>query len=210
MMDGLPKRLEKNFTVIGLTLPGELNLPEEEALAISHFLSSGAVDLFHIRKPEASADFTAQLMDLIPSDLYPRIVIHSHYEFCGVYRFGGFHLKDFPLPDDFRGYVTRSCHSLAELAISSRSFSYSFLSPIFDSLSKTGYKSHFDLTDCQLKETLNLYPVIALGGVVPESFKILYDLKFAGAALLGYLWSPKSTIGAKIDSLLSERMKLKI
>ena len=60
--------------------------------------------------------------------------------------------------------VSRSLHSLAELR-SSSGLEYAFLSPIFDSISKQGYKAAFE--EEKLRQALadNSVPVIALGGL---------------------------------------------
>ncbi len=65
---------------------------------------------------------------------------------------------------------------------------YAFLSPIFDSISKAGYNSHFE------EQVLRKYAdqglldnVVALGGIDGENVVKVRDLGFAGAAFLGYL-----------------------
>ena len=67
---------------------------------------------------------------------------------------------------------------------------YLFLSPIFDSISKQGYSSHF--SEQQLMEAGHegiLGPkVIALGGILPEHMPLLGKYGFGGAAFLGYVW----------------------
>jgi thiamine-phosphate pyrophosphorylase len=65
---------------------------------------------------------------------------------------------------------------------------YVTLSPIYNSISKPGYNSSFDLFDAQLLSALKRQKVIALGGVTPDKFQQLHDAGFAGAALLGYVW----------------------
>ena len=81
-----------------------------------------------------------------------------------------------------RGLVSRSCHSLEE---ASSPAAYRFLSPVFDSISKTGYRAAFDLGSLRGKvdETF-----VALGGVTPDRLPLLADIGFGGAAFLGYIW----------------------
>lgn len=61
------------------------------------------------------------------------------------------------------------------------------LSPIFDSISKNGYRSAFDLDE--IKDMITGRHVTALGGVTPDAFPILREKGFSGAALLGYIWN---------------------
>ena len=61
------------------------------------------------------------------------------------------------------------------------------LSPVFDSISKQGYRSAFDPDS--LRPWLEGKRVVALGGVTPERIPLLRDAGFSGAAMLGYFWN---------------------
>lgn len=200
-----------SFKVIGFTLPTEFPDPAEEAYIIRQFLSSGAVDNFHIRKNESSIQYTERLLNAIGSGFYDRLVLHSHFSLAGNYNFKGIHLKaDSINLSDCNAFVSRSCHSLDELKDECQSFVYSFLSPIYDSISKVGYRSGFSLSDTNLRSVVGgLKNVIALGGVSPSNFHELFKVKFAGAALLGYLWSQNSSLDEKINEILVNREKIK-
>ena len=80
-----------------------------------------------------------------------------------------------------------------------RTSDYLFLSPIFDSISKEGYRSAF--TPAVLREAaargLLGERVAALGGVRPELLPTLRDLGFGGAALLGCIWRDVSSAGLR-------------
>ena len=65
-------------------------------------------------------------------------------------------------------------------------YDYVTLSPIFDSISKQGYKSAFKLME--LKNKIKGKKVVALGGVTPDKFSYLKSIGFKGAALLGYFF----------------------
>ena len=197
-----------NFKIIGITTPAPLYSPSEEARIIVEFLESRAIDYFHIRKPGASEDYARGLLNAIPRFLFSRLVIHSHYHLFHDFPSAGFHLKTGVNAPQTVSFLTRSCHSVRECKEESSSFAYSFLSPIFDSISKEGYISAFSLNDSELLQTLRQVPVVALGGVTPAHFQNLFKIKFAGAALLGYLWSPKSSLDATISDLLKAKEKL--
>lgn len=63
---------------------------------------------------------------------------------------------------------------------------YATLSPIFDSISKQGYKAAFNFDELQSALSKLKLPVIALGGVTPEKIPLLTTLGFKGAAMLGH------------------------
>ena len=66
-------------------------------------------------------------------------------------------------------------------------YDYVFLSPIFDSISKAGYKSSFTeemLKDASSKGIIDK-KVVALGGVTLDMIPYLKELNFGGAAMMG-------------------------
>ena len=197
------------FSIIGISTPGEWADVSQEVEAIGRYLTSGALDLFHVRKPETDSDYTRRLLEILPSEFLPKIILHSHFDLINDFKVGGVHIKkESEQLNGYEGIRSRSCHSLAELdSPLSGSFTYSFLSPIFDSISKAGYKSAFEGKENELIEISKRIPVIALGGVTPQKFKKIFDLKFAGAALLGYLWTPNSDQSRIIAELLKYKIQ---
>lgn len=182
----------RKFTIIGITPPDPQEDFKVEAGEITEYLLSGAIDIFHVRKIEADKTYTRNLIGSIPHHLYGKLVLHSHYELAKEIQFGGVHT-----------ITSRSCHALSDFeGPGIDAYRYSFLSPIYDSISKTGYKAAFTDREEELKKINERFPVVALGGVTPDRFQELINLKFAGAALLGYLWSPESGIIEKIKRLL--------
>ena len=117
------------------------------------------------------------------------------------------------VPDGFGGLVSRSCHSISELSQYGPVCDYMFLSPVFDSISKSGYTSRFSpacsagtagpmagmSSDGELSgrdqgngdcRPVDWERVFALGGVCPDNIRLLEETGFGGAAVLGYLWEP--------------------
>ena len=157
--------------------------------AFIHRLFAHGVDIVHLRKPGATADDCARLLDDLTSDDRRRIVIHDFFELAQPYGLRGIHLnaRRSTVPDGWQGHVSRSCHSLEEVKRYKDACDYVFLSPIFDSVSKQGYASAF--TDETLKQASNEgiidNKVVALGGVTPDKIDYLQQLNFGGAAMLG-------------------------
>ncbi len=160
---------------------------KEESDAIIRCLSIDGFDRVHIRKPDASAQDVMHLIKGIPQSLYPKISIHYHFEIAQQLGLGGVHLnsKNCVAPQGWNGLISQSLHSLEEVA--SFRYDYAFLSPIYPSISKPGYKGNFDFS--QLRRCVNK-KIFALGGVTPEKFNEIETLGFGGAAMLGAVWKP--------------------
>ncbi|MDE5923882.1 MAG: thiamine phosphate synthase [Muribaculaceae bacterium] len=194
--------MNRQFLKIGFTPPAINPDPAGEAAAISRLLESGIIDLLHLRHPEATRADMAKILTLLDRPILSRIVIHDHFRLIEEFPIGGLHLNSRnPEPpttfdsgsESFR--ISRSCHSFAELRECALRGEYTYLtlSPIFDSISKTGYFSNFDPDDltAQLKTLRSEIPsrpqIIALGGVTPDRIPLLKAFGFDGAAMLGSL-----------------------
>lgn len=169
---------------IAITLPGFF---DGESRAITAMLADGAYSRVHIRKPGASDAEVERLIRGIPESLRGRLSVHYHHEVARATGCGGIHLSlSAPLvPERWTGLVSRSLHSIEE--IGSESYDYAFLSPIYDSISKTGYKSRFNPGELHGKVDSRIF---ALGGVTPDKFRELSEAGFGGAAMLGAAWRP--------------------
>lgn len=149
----------------------------------------------HLRKPDSNvADFEG-LIQQIDSRFYDRIVIHDHHHLAVKYNLFGIHLnrRNSVVPDGFGGSVSRSLHTVEELASEKGKYNYVTLSPIFDSVSKVGYNSQFPpqvLDDLRKRNLIDSH-VIALGGVTASNIATLSQYGFGGAMVLGALWNLK-------------------
>lgn len=189
----------RNFLKIAITPPEIMGAPEIEAERIMRLLSLGEADLLHLRHPLASREEIAGILMQLPPDIRMHITLHDHLGLAEEGLCGGIHLNrrnpDIPEGCPRMIRISRSCHSIDEILdcnsmnaiphCQGKGFDYVTLSPVFDSISKQGYKSNFNL-DC----LSNILPglgldVIALGGVTPDTFDSLKKAGFAGAAMLG-------------------------
>lgn len=174
--------------IIAITTP---NFIECESSVIPHLLQLG-VDLVHIRKPSATSEQMALLLDSLPTWCYDQLVVHDCLELANKYNLKGVHLnrRNHTVPDNFKGSVSMSCHSLEEVEIKKDMADYVFLSPIFNSISKNGYNSAFskEVLHNAMKQGTIDKKVIALGGVSLANIETVKDLGFGGAALLGDIW----------------------
>ena len=170
--------------LVAITFP-DFWLGEVEAV---RYLLDGNFWRVHIRKPGASKEKIERLLDSIGVDYYSRLSLHDCFEIASERKISGVHLnsRNPMAPADFKGLISRSCHSLEELP-SSMKFDYQFISPVFDSISKPGYRSKF--SPDQLKVTpLNHFNAFALGGVTFASLQELEDMGFPGCAMMSEAW----------------------
>lgn len=173
---------------IAITIPGEL---PDEAARIARLLESGW-DFVHIRKPDWSLRDVRNLIEDVPYPLRSRLRLHGHFDLLNDYGLAGAHLNSrCPTAPAAARSVTRSCHSLGEIRRLETSgdldrYQYVTLSPVFDSISKPGYASAFDIHDPGF--SIPERKVVALGGVTPDRIAELEAAGFAGAAMLGWVW----------------------
>lgn len=172
---------EKDKWLIAIT-------PEEpiahEGRTITDLLNKGWHRV-HLRHPNASRREVQTIIESIPQELHRHIVLHGHFDLTAEFNLGGLHLnRRCPIPPSFyTGTLSRSCHSIEEV-LQSEGMDYVTLSPIFDSISKSGYKSAFSVEELRRLDDATV-PVIALGGITPDLIPKLRDYNFKGYAMLG-------------------------
>ncbi|MCR5313848.1 MAG: thiamine phosphate synthase [Bacteroidaceae bacterium] len=172
-----------------ITLP---DFFDGEAERIVRFLHQGNVDIIHLRKPSSTLEELEALIRQIPESYYGCLVLHDHHSLAEKYNLFGVHLngRNPQPPKGWKGSVSRSCHSLKEVEVWKSRCNYVSLSPIFDSISKKGYMSSFtqeQLDEARIRGIID-DKVYALGGVTFEKFKVLEQLGFGGAMILGDAW----------------------
>lgn len=164
-----------------------------EAERITELLHSGRADLVHIRKPQASREEMMRLLIALPGDIYDRLVLHDHHQLAVVCHLHGVHLnsRNPQPPAGWTGTVSISCHSFQELTECRRKpYDYMCLSPIFDSISKEGYRSAFtreQIAEARAKGIID-ERVMALGGVTFDRVEEVMEMGFGGAMILGDAW----------------------
>lgn len=166
------------------------HVPGEERI-VNRLFENG-LHLLHLRKPGAEREIFEGFIQKIEPRFRERIVVHDHFDLAEAYGLRGIHLKSnqtgsFSERERYAS-VSVSCHTFEEIDALPFTPDYVFLSPVFDSISKQGYKSAFSPET--LKEGLKktTVPVVALGGITADNAATCRKLGFRGIALLGYLW----------------------
>lgn len=166
-------------------------LPAEGRI-ITELFRAG-LHLLHLRKPGAGVHEVEALLRDIPPEYRKQIVVHDFFSLKEEYALGGIHLNSRhpEAPEGYEGLLSRACHSLEEVAATASWFDYVLMSPVYDSISKQGYRSGYSqeaLRQARDKGIIN-EKVVALGGVSAENLQAIKALGFGGAALLGDIWS---------------------
>lgn len=179
------------------------DFPKGEELLLLQLFEAG-LQCLHLRKPDASIDQVDRLLSSIPTLFHGRIVLHDHFSLAAKYGVGGLHVNrrnpHVPpsLLSDGRS-VSCSCHSISELHSKRSRFDYCFLSPVFDSISKSSYHSAFP--EQVLRQAADVGTIdsrtIALGGISEQNICDVARFGFGGAAVLGNLWNrnPDGVVG---------------
>jgi len=177
---------------------------ENEVMAA---LFEAGLERYHVRKPRVSLDRLRAWLGEVPEKWRSRLVLHQHHGLAAEFGCGGVHWRDasslagddapfFPerLGNHFpRLFTSRSCHDLATLRKSLGHYDSVFFSPVFPSISKSGYQPRIGDDELSIvlhrrsaeeRQTL----VVALGGVVPENAAHCAELGFDGVAVLGSIW----------------------
>lgn len=187
---------------IVITLPYFFDGEAEQIVQLLH----SSVDLIHIRKPESKAEELERLIMSIPSEYYPRLVLHDHHELAMKYHLHGVHLngRNPQPPQGWEGSVSKSCHSLEEVKEWKGKCDYVSLSPIFDSISKQGYHAAFSSSEIEEARRVGIIDkkVLALGGVTFNKIDDVLRMGFGGGMILGDAWKnvshPQDTVALTI------------
>lgn len=150
-------------------------------------------DGVHLRHPDATITDIRKIIEAVPQRFHGQLHLHGHFALVNEFNLGGLHLNSRcpEAPENYSGLLSRTCHSTPEIIAANKIGRYSYLtiSPIFPSVSKPGYGPGADLAAdiLRLAEAGVTTPLIALGGISPETMSQLNRDVFSGVAVLGYL-----------------------
>lgn len=175
---------------IVITLP---RVMEGEAKALLEICKEPCAPIVHIRKPESSEAEVERLLNRLKAsgcDM-SRLTIHYNEPLARKYGLGGVHLRGEELEKGAGAGLRRSLstHSWKEVQQYAGRVDYLFISPLFDSISKPGYRSGLDPEETFSRLAHHDGRVVALGGISADTMTQVERLGFDGAAVLGAVWS---------------------
>jgi thiamine-phosphate pyrophosphorylase len=188
-------REEERFLLAVITLPGFF---PGEAEILEGMLESG-LEKLHVRKPGVADGDKVELLERLAPRWASRLVLHGSVELA----------RQFGIPQvhgavEFRGgqgrsgggpvvgayvggpAISTSVHSWEEFEALPAGLAYAFISPLFDSISKPGYRAKVALLG-QPEGSLPCMPV-GLGGIGADTIGEMISKKWKGAAVLGWVW----------------------
>lgn len=168
---------------------------KQEAGLINQLFEAG-LTVLHLRKPGLDRVAYKKLIGAVDPVHHPKLAIHQFHELREDYEIGRLH---FPEQHRRAGVLecssflntsfvwSTSIHELSELA-GLPGFSYTFFGPVFNSLSKPGYRSVIE-SGFRWKVRDQHPKLIALGGVDHINLPQVRRMGFDGVAVLGALWN---------------------
>jgi len=170
-------------------IPGELEWLEG--------LLEAGVEKLHLRKPGGTVE---GLLERLAPRWASRLVVHGSVGLAARYGVPQVHgaVGMLGAPDQREGdagrvAVSTSVHSWEEEKRLPAGLAYAFISPLFDSISKPGYKAASDL----LTMPPGPFPCrpVGMGGVSADTVGLMMARGWTGAALLGWIWEePKEAV----------------
>ncbi|MCH7396535.1 thiamine phosphate synthase [Belliella sp. DSM 107340] len=171
-----------------------------EAENINRLFEAG-LGVFHLRKPNSDLESMHQLISHIDPKYHDQIAIHQHHDLAAEFGLKRLHFTETErnktqiselLKIKDRGMkISTSIHDISALNELSH-FDYTFFSPVFDSISKEGYKSSVS-ADFVVEKPKNSPKVIALGGIHLGNIDLVKSMNFDGAAVLGSIWNKEES-----------------
>lgn len=175
---------------------------ENEASLINQLFDEG-LSLFHLRKPDSSEDEIKSLMLNINPNHYSKLVFHQHHYLAknfGIKRLHFTELNRKQLKEsgtlDLKAnffHLSTSIHSLEDHKNLWHYFDYAFLGPVFNSISKKGYKA-IDVKNEIKNDETRITKLIALGGITKSNLNEPLSWGFDGIAILGSIWENENPI----------------
>lgn len=169
----------------------------------AHYINSlfnAGLEIFHLRKPESKMQEVKYLLEKIEEQYLPKIALHQHHHLAKDFGILRLHFTEYlrhetnsealnKLVDE--GFtLSTSIHKPETYYTLTNQFSYCFIGPVFNSISKKDYKVNPDLVSYSNKEISSSYPnLIAIGGIDENKIAEVKELGYNGMAVLGTIWN---------------------
>lgn len=169
--------------------------------AIIHRLFEEGMNLLHIRKPKMLKSELTKFINNIDKAYHPKLVMHQYYELAEDFDIRRFHITEKnrvgfyectkKLKDKPNVVFSTSTHTIEEFNGLPTVFQYAFLSPVYESISKQGYKSGHDILASVQQRANFTSRLVALGGITHTNCINTITCGFDDIAVLGAIWNAK-------------------
>jgi thiamine-phosphate pyrophosphorylase len=193
--------------------------PIQDEQDLVKVLFEEGLQTFHLRKPSASEAEMNAWLEQTDAAMRKHIVIHSHWKLAVAFGLKGIHIGAHAMQrmsqkeikewmNVHPKHISSSVHNLQEAEELPTGIAEVWLSPIFESISKTNYKSsltslEFDLVK-QYLQAEKKTKVFALGGISSKHIQELKQRNFDGAVVLGTIWHNVETNKVNLVQRLKE------
>jgi thiamine-phosphate pyrophosphorylase len=214
-------RTTDNITMQLIVCSTPESFPDEQVI-VRELMNEG-LTTFHLRKPSYTKEQVRKWLKELREEDQRNIVIHSHWSLVEEFPLKGIHFGTQALhqciTDGWEQMlksivngkpltISTSVHHQEEIDKLPEQIDYVWLSPIFESISKSGYSSSYsaDQFDSWVKylqqKKIKAY---ALGGVTDKNLLNILQRGFNGAVFLGYVWQGMN--GLQDIQLVKKRFK---
>ena len=162
-------------------------------------LFQDGLDLLHIRKPFINSEEMMDFIQEINSKFHHQLVLHNHYDLSGNFDIARFHFREIDRENNlYKAFpdktISTSVHDIESFNELNEDWEYSFISPVFPSISKKGYGENSTiLNDIKNRNNHNV-KLIALGGINEKNINKALESEVDGVALLGAIWESNEPI----------------
>lgn len=173
---------------------------ENETEFINELFQEG-LDLLHIRKPFINSEEMTDFIQKIDFEFHQRLVLHNHYELAKDFNISRFHFREIDRQNDLyksfkQNIISTSVHDIKIFNELNEDWEYSFISPVFPSISKKGYGENSTILDDIKNRDNSNVKLIALGGINEKNINEVFENEVDGVALLGAIWKSDEPLNA--------------
>lgn len=176
---------------------------ENEPAVINQLFAAG-LKLFHVRKPEAGEYELRTLLTAISEEYRSGVVLHQHHHLMGEFGIRRIHFTESQriklTESDYRSMentdlvYSTSVHSPEAFQTLNEVFRYAFFGPVFESISKSGYKPEKETNADFAKHRST--KLIGIGGITQANASSVFGKGFDGVAVCGTIWQSENKVEA--------------
>ncbi len=178
--------------------------PEEmihNEIKIINELFQEGLDLLHVRKPLMGLEGMTCFIQEINSEFHHQLVLHSHYDLVKTFEISRFHFREIDRQNEFHKsfkdkIISTSVHDIDTFNELNQEWEYSFISPVFPSISKKGYGENSTIFDTIKNQNNPAVKLVALGGINEKNIHQVINIGVDGVALLGAVWDSDQPLNA--------------